>query len=155
LPFPTGLDTGVLPAPPEPEASDPIPPGERAGRERMLAWLGDGLEHYHDRHDRLQGGTSELSPYLHFGCLSPRELEQRARDRGGPGAEAFVRQLAWRDFYAHVLLANPANARHAHRRRFDALEWDDDEALLDAWRDGKTGFPVVDAAMRQLRHRGW
>jgi deoxyribodipyrimidine photo-lyase len=155
LAFPPGLDAGELPAPPEPEAADPIPPGEGAGRERMLAWLRTGLERYHDRHDLLAGGTSELSPYLHFGCLSPRELEQRARKRAGPGAGAFVRQLAWRDFYAHVLLHHPGNARHAYRREFDALEWDDDAELLDAWRDGRTGFPVVDAAMRQLRARGW
>ena len=143
-----------------PPASRPALPGpaeatgrraRRAGRERA-AWL-RGLERYHERHDLLAGGTSELSPYLHFGCVSPRELEQRARERGGRGA--FVRQLAWRDFYAHVLLNHPGNARHAHRREFDSLEWDDDEALLDAWREGRTGYPVVDAAMRQLLARGW
>jgi deoxyribodipyrimidine photo-lyase len=155
LAFPSGLDAGELPALADAEAAEPMPPGEAAARERMHAWLRAGLERYHERHDRLAGGTSELSPYLHFGCLSARELEQRARDHGGPGAEAFVRQLAWRDFYAHVLLANPGNARHAYRREFDALEWDDDQALLDAWREGRTGFPVVDAAMRQLLHRGW
>ena len=114
-----------------------------------------GLERYHDRHDRLAGGTSELSPYLHFGCVSAREVEQRARAKGGAGAAAFVRQLAWRDFYAHVLLHHPGNARHAHRRQFDALEWEDDPEALDAWRTGRTGFPVVDAAMRQLLHQGW
>ena len=103
----------------------------------------------------LAGGTSELSPYLHFGCVSPRELEQRALDAGGAGAAAFVRQLAWRDFYAHVLLHHPGNTRHAHRREFDRLEWDDDAALLDAWREGRTGYPVVDAAMRQLLTCGW
>jgi deoxyribodipyrimidine photo-lyase len=128
-------------------------PGERAGRERMGEWLRSGVERYAERHDVLAGGTSELSPYLHFGCVSPRELEQRARERAGAGA--FVRQLAWRDFYAHVLLNHPGNARHAHRREFDSLEWDDDEALLDAWREGRTGYPVVDAAMRQLLARGW
>ena len=155
LVFPAGLAPGELGARPEPEAAEPHPPGELAARERMGAWLRGGLARYHERHDLLAGGTSELSPYLHFGCLSPRELEQRARDRGGPGAEAFVRQLAWRDFYAHVLLAFPGNARHAHRREFDRLEWDDDDERLDAWREGRTGFPVVDAAMRQLHARGW
>ena len=155
LAFPAGLAPGELGARPEPEAAEPHPPGERAARERMGAWLRGGLDRYHERHDLLAGGTSELSPYLHFGCLSPRELEQRARDRGGPGADAFVRQLAWRDFYAHVLLAFPGNARHAHRREFDRLEWDHDDERLDAWREGRTGFPVVDAAMRQLRTRGW
>jgi deoxyribodipyrimidine photo-lyase len=155
LAFPSGLDAGELPGLADAEAAEPMRPGEATARERMHAWLRAGLERYHERHDRLAGGTSELSPYLHFGCLSARELEQRARDHGGPGAEEFVRQLAWRDFYAHVLLANPGNARHAYRREFDALEWDDDQALLDAWREGRTGFPVVDAAMRQLLHRGW
>jgi len=155
LACPGGLAAGEIPAPPAPEAGEPLPPGERAARERAAAWLRDGLAAYHERHDLLAGGTSELSPYLHFGCISPRELEQRARDRGGPGAEAFVRQLTWRDFYAHVLLNHPGNARHAHRREYDALEWDDDRELLDAWREGRTGFPVVDAAMRQLLVRGW
>ena len=155
LAFPSGLASGRLPATPEPEAPDPCVPGERAGRARMNAWLGEGLDRYHERHDRLAGGTSGLSPYLHFGCVSPRELEQRARERGGPGADAFVRQLAWRDFYAHVLLHHPRNARHAHQRSYDRLEWDDDAELLDAWRTGRTGYPVVDAAMRQLLATGW
>jgi deoxyribodipyrimidine photo-lyase len=155
LVFPEGVDAGDLPAPPEPEAREPLPPGEPAGRARMEEWLRSGVSHYADRHDLLAGGTSELSPYLHFGCVSPRELELRAVEHGGDGADAFVRQLAWRDFYAHVLLNHPGNARHAHRRAFDALEWDDDEALLDAWREGRTGYPVVDAAMRQLLARGW
>ena len=106
------------------------------------AWFADGLDRYEERHDRLAGGTSELSPYLHFGCISPRELEARALERGG---EAFARQLAWRDFYAHVLLHNPANTRRAHKPEYDRLEWDDDEELLDAWREGRTGYPVVDA----------
>jgi deoxyribodipyrimidine photo-lyase len=152
LRFPSGVAPGRLPASPEPEAAAPSPPGERAARERASAWLAGGLERYEERRDHLAGGTSQLSPYLHFGCLSPRELEQRALERGGA---AFVRQLAWRDFYAHVLLHNPGNARHAHQRKYDALEWDDDEELLDAWREGRTGYPVVDAAMRQLLAKGW
>jgi deoxyribodipyrimidine photo-lyase len=155
LAYPSGLVAGCLPATPEPEAPDPCTPGERAGRARMSAWLGEGLDRYHERHDRLVGGTSGLSPYLHFGCVSPRELEQRAHERGGPGADAFVRQLAWRDFYAHVLLHHPRNARHAHQPAYDHLEWDDDAELLDAWRTGRTGYPVVDAAMRQLLATGW
>ena len=61
-----------------------------------------------------------------------------------------MRQLCWRDFYAHVLLTNPANARHAHQPAMDELEWEDDEEAFEAWCEGRTGFPVVDAAMRQL-----
>ncbi len=156
---PGGLDAGRIPSLGElgfeRELAHPFAPGEPAGRERAEAWLGSGIDRYAERHDRLAGGTAEVSPYLHFGCLSPRELEQRALERGGAGAQAWVRQLAWRDFYAHVLLHNPGNARHAYKRRYDALEWDEDPQLLDAWREGRTGFPVVDAAMRQLRHAGW
>ena len=138
------------------DLAEPFVPGERAGRERMHAWLEDGLAAYADRHDRLEGGTSELSPYLHFGCVSARELEQRALDAGpGDGPAAFARQLGWRDFYAHVLLHHPGNARHAHQEEMDALEWSDDDAGFDAWREGRTGYPIVDAGMRQLRARGW
>jgi deoxyribodipyrimidine photo-lyase len=155
LRVPAGLDAGEIPAGPEPDAAEPFPPGERAARERLARWLAGPIERYADRHDRLAGGTSELSPYLHFGCLSARETEQRARARDSRGARAFVRQLAWRDFYAHVLLHHPANARGAYKAQFDRLEWADDDDALAAWCEGRTGYPVVDAAMRQLLHHGW
>ena len=155
LRVPSGLAAGAIPQGPEPEAGEPFAPGETAARERLTRWLADGVDAYADRHDRLAGGTSQLSPYLHFGCVSAREVEERARGRGGRGAAAFVRQLAWRDFYAHVLLNNPGNAKGAHRARYDALEWADDEDGADAWRAGRTGYPVVDAGMRQLLAQGW
>ena len=160
LALPTGVRVGELPSPGAlglpGDVPDPFPPGEPAGRERMHAWLRDGIQRYAELHDRLEGGTSELSPYLHLGCVSARELEQRARGAGsGEGPSEFVRQLCWRDFYAHVLLANPGNARHAYRRGMDALDWDDDDEAFAAWCEGRTGYPVVDAGMRQLRERGW
>jgi len=150
LTAPPGVAAGEIPRA-ECPLEDPIAaPGEKAGRARMHAWLRDGLDRYAERHDVLAGGTSELSPYLHFGCVSARELE---RDAGGGGA--FVRQLAWRDFYAHVLLHHPRNATGAFRSEMNALEWEDDDEAFEAWCEGRTGFPVVDAAMRQLRTRGW
>src|SRR5215218_4725632 len=118
LAFPAGLDPGEIPPSSRPDAAEPFPPGEAAARDRLARWLGDGLARYADRHDRLAGGTSQLSPYLHFGCLSARETEERARREGGTGADAFVRQLAWRDFYAHVLLHHPRNAKGAYQARF-------------------------------------
>jgi deoxyribodipyrimidine photo-lyase len=160
LALPPGVRAGEIPSPealglPD-DVPEPFPPGEAAARERMHAWLKDGIHAYADRHDRLEGGTSELSPYLHLGCISPRELEQRSRDAGpGKGPEEFVRQLCWRDFYAHVLLHHPGNARRAHQRTMDELEWADDDEHFDAWREGRTGYPVVDAGMRQLATRGW
>jgi len=131
--------------------------GEREVRKRLTAWLRDGIGAYEDRHDDLPGdATSRLSPHLHFGTLSPVELVHRARGAGGPGAEAFVRQLAWRDFHHQVLAARPdastADYRPRHDRWRSEAEAADD---IEAWREGRTGYPVVDAAMRQLRHEGW
>lgn len=131
--------------------------GESEGRKRLAAWLRGGLGAYEDRHDDLAGdGTSRLSPHLHFGTLSPVELVHRARHEGGPGAEAFVRQLAWRDFHRQVLAARPDAAHADYRTRHDRWRTEEEaRADIEAWREGRTGYPVVDAAMRQLRHEGW
>ena len=97
------------------EVSAPMPGGERAGRERMASFLRDGIGDYELNHDALGADrTSRLSPYLRFGCVSPRELEDRLP--GGEGPAAFRRQLCWRDFYAQVLLHHPENARKSSRR---------------------------------------
>ncbi|WP_159765463.1 cryptochrome/photolyase family protein [Streptomyces sp. HM190] len=128
--------------------------GETAGRARFAAWLRSGIAAYEDRHDDLAGdATSRLSPHLHFGTLSPVELVHRARRAGGPGAEAFVRQLAWRDFHRQVLAARPAAATEDYRAKHD--RWRSAPEEVRAWREGRTGYPVVDAAMRQLLHEGW
>ncbi|MFF8959588.1 cryptochrome/photolyase family protein [Streptomyces sp. NPDC014894] len=133
------------------------PGGEREGRRRLLAWRRSGLADYEDRHDDLPGdATSRLSPHLHFGTLSPVEAVHRARTLGGPGAEAFVRQLCWRDFHHQMLAARPAAARDDYRPRHDRWRSGPEAAAeIDAWKTGRTGYPVVDAAMRQLRHEGW
>ncbi|MFC0598428.1 cryptochrome/photolyase family protein [Streptomyces palmae] len=131
--------------------------GETAGRDRFARWSRSGLSRYEDRHDDLAAdATSRLSPYLHFGALSPVELVHRARRHGGSGAEAFVRQVCWRDFHHQVLAARPEASVKDYRTRHD--QWRDEEDAVEdiaAWRDGRTGYPVVDAAMRQLRHEGW
>ncbi|WP_329460432.1 cryptochrome/photolyase family protein [Streptomyces sp. NBC_01497] len=131
--------------------------GEDVARKRLTAWLRDGIESYEELHDDLAGdATSKLSPYLHFGCLSPAELVHRAARKGGAGAGAFVRQLAWRDFHHQVLAARPAASWSDYRDRGDTWSTGEDaEAAVEAWRLGRTGYPVVDAAMRQLRHEGW
>ncbi|MFE6335793.1 cryptochrome/photolyase family protein [Streptomyces sp. NPDC057798] len=131
--------------------------GELRGRDSFSRWAAGDLAEYEDRHDDLAGdATSRLSPYLHFGALSPVELVQRARARGGPGAAAFVRQLCWRDFHYQVLAARPDASVQDYRTRHDRWRTEDEAAEdIAAWRDGRTGYPVVDAAMRQLRHEGW
>ena len=113
------------------------------------------MERYGDGRDGLSGGdVSRLSPYLHFGCVSPREIEQRLRP--GEGSEAFRRQLCWRDFYAHVLGHFPANAHSEFQPRYRrTIRWSRSERRFEAWCEGRTGFPAVDAGMRQLRREGW
>ncbi|MFF7446311.1 MULTISPECIES: FAD-binding domain-containing protein [unclassified Streptomyces] len=131
--------------------------GETEARKRLAAWLRDGVAGYADRHDDLPGdATSRLSPHLHFGTLSPVELVHRARRAGGSGAEAFVRQLAWRDFHRQVLAAGPGAATADYRTKRDHWRTEQSAAAdIEAWKEGRTGYPVVDAAMRQLRHEGW
>jgi deoxyribodipyrimidine photo-lyase len=128
--------------------------GETAARRRLAEWLREGLDRYEEERDQLApGATSGLSPYLHFGCLSPVEVVARAREHGDGDADAFVRQLCWRDFFGQLLAANPHMQRENLRARGD--HWRDDDGALAAWREGRTGYPIVDAAMRQLAAEGW
>ncbi len=137
------------------ECEEPAPGGEAAGRERLRRFLGDAVADYADGRDALgQDGVSRLSPYLHFGCVSPREVEDRLPD--GDGAGAYRRQLCWRDFYAHVLGHFPANARSEFQSRYrGTIRWSHAQTRLEAWCEGRTGYPAVDAGMRQLRREGW
>ncbi|MFE6623757.1 cryptochrome/photolyase family protein [Streptomyces sp. NPDC057740] len=128
--------------------------GESEARRRLRSWLSGPLSAYDERHDDLAAdATSRLSPYVHFGCLSPTELLYRARAQDNAGAHAFVRQLAWRDFHHQVLAADPEAAGHDYRPRHD--RWRRAPREVEAWQEGRTGYPVVDAGMRQLRHEGW
>ncbi|MFJ9323192.1 cryptochrome/photolyase family protein [Streptomyces globisporus] len=128
--------------------------GEKAGRKLVTSWLHGPLAGYEDGHDDLAGdATSRLSPHLHFGTVSAAELANRAREKGGPGGAAFVRQLAWRDFHHQVLAARHDASWTDYRPRHDRWRSDADE--IDAWKTGHTGYPLVDAAMRQLAHEGW
>jgi deoxyribodipyrimidine photo-lyase len=156
--LPDGLDRGSVPTGDSLAAGDPSPElgpgGEFEGRKRMTAWLQNSLAAYDDDHDALgNDNTSRLSPFLHLGALSPLELVRRAGERGGPGSEAFVRQVAWRDFYAQVLAARPDVTTADYRSRGD--RWRHSEEELLAWREGRTGYPIVDAGMRQLAREGW
>jgi deoxyribodipyrimidine photo-lyase len=158
-PLPSGFRKGRLPSLAElglrQEVEQPLPGGETAGRERLARFLRSDVGHYADDHDALGAGrTSRLSPYLHFGCLSPRELEERLPR--GEGSAAFRRQLCWRDFYHHVLLHHPRNARSEFQDRYrGSISWSYAERRFEAWCEGRTGYPLVDAGMRQLRREGW
>ncbi|MEU4565905.1 deoxyribodipyrimidine photo-lyase [Micromonospora sp. NPDC023956] len=148
--LPTGVPVGRLPALPAGESPDAAPGGESVGRRRLGDWL-PTLDRYDDLHDDLAAdGTSRLSPYLRFGCVSPLAVANRAGGPTGP----FVRQLCWRDFFYQATAAFPDMAHRAYRR--GAIEaWRDQPEALAAWTEGRTGMPIVDAGMRQLRAEGW
>jgi deoxyribodipyrimidine photo-lyase len=141
------------------EVAEPAPGGETAGLARLASFLDGPLRGYaQDRDLAGQDGSSRLSPYLRFGCLSPRAVEDQlpATGAAAEGAAALRRQLCWRDFYQHVLAHHPENARQEQQPRYRGrLNWVADEAAFTAWTQGRTGFPLVDAGMRQLLREGW
>jgi deoxyribodipyrimidine photo-lyase len=157
-PSASSLDPFELLSRPTPTADSRLllEPTEAAARDRLDRWAAsDGLRDYDRGRDRLDlGGTSRLSQDLRWGLLSP--IEVLARTGGdGPGPERFRSEIAWRDFYAHLLWHEPRLRRESFRRELDAIAWETDRSVIDAWKDGRTGYPVVDAAMRQLRATGW
>ncbi|WP_016906280.1 cryptochrome/photolyase family protein [Streptomyces xiaopingdaonensis] len=163
LPPPRSLRTPGLrggPLPERPEGCAPRLPdgGEEAARSRVTAWLRGPVERYAELGDSLAAdATSRLSPHLHFGTVSAVELAHKVERRlPQEGAEAFLRQLAWRDFHHQVLAARPAASWHNYREKDD--RWRRGKAAekeAAAWRAGRTGYPVIDAAMRQLAQEGW
>lgn len=137
-------------------AVDP-PWDEDEALDRLRKWLTVGVDEYHqDRDHYSRDGTSGLSAELRFGLLSPRKVVAAA-GCDTAGRAAFVRQLAWRDWYAHLTAENPEIDRVALRSAYDRIEWSsgqDAEAGFEAWRTGSTGYPIVDAAMRELASTG-
>jgi deoxyribodipyrimidine photo-lyase len=130
-------------------------PGEAAARRRLDDWLEGGLMVYADSRDRLdQPGTSRLSADLHIGTLSALEVAERVAGPG-EGRRVFLGELIWREFYAAVLFHRPDLRQAPFREGFASLPWSDDEAAMEAWRSGRTGYPIVDAGMRQLLATGW
>jgi deoxyribodipyrimidine photo-lyase len=144
-----------------PEVPPDVPelpePGEVAALRRWRAFVDGPLDDYAGHRDSPgRPGTSQLSAYLKFGCLHPRTL--LAELPAGRSAETYRSELAWRDFYADVLWHRPDTARHNADRRFDAMPLDSGraaDAAFTAWCEGRTGFPIVDAGMRQLLVEGW
>ena len=131
--------------------------GEAAAWDRWGEFLGNGLSGYASARDRpAHDGTSRLSPYLRWGAVHPSQLIGECD--GSPEADAFVRELCWREFYADILHQRPETSWRNLDRRFDRIRVDDDDAALERfhrWQIGQTGFPIVDAGMRQLSATGW
>jgi deoxyribodipyrimidine photo-lyase len=127
---------------PDPQA------GEAGAHERLRDFLESDLNGYGANRDGLDANaTSRLSAPLHFGEISPRQIVAALADRP---AEKFLSELGWREFAHHLLFARPDLPTKAFAPRFEAFAWSHDEAGLEAWRRGRTGYPVVDAAMREL-----
>jgi deoxyribodipyrimidine photo-lyase len=148
-------DAVEIPDPPLPEGLALPEAGEAAARRRWADFL-DRVAEYDDDRDRPGvNGTSRMSAPLKWGEIHPRTLLADLARLPSQGAATYRKELAWREFYADVLFARPETARDYLRPAFARMRYDEPGAQLDAWRDGRTGFPVVDAGMRQLRATGW
>lgn len=132
-------------------------PGEVGARQRLRRFVDGPVQDYAERRDRPDvAGTSMLSPHLHFGEIGPREAwHAAARGAVGVGVDKFRAELGWREFAQHVLANFPRTARDPLRTEFRSFPWRDDPVSLRAWQRGRTGYPIVDAGMRQLWHTGW
>jgi deoxyribodipyrimidine photo-lyase len=165
---PSGLkEPGSLPLPSAKELGFTVDitlpaAGERAARDRLKQFGSGDLLHYADsRNFPARDATSRFSPHLRLGTLSPRTVLAAAEKAGRehPAAKAstdtFVNELIWRDFYRQILWHHPHVAQGCFRPQYDALAWENDEKLFAAWCEGRTGYPLVDAGMRQLNATGW
>ena len=139
-------------------------PGEDGAQARLTDFLDEGLAGYRTERDRPdRPGTSRLSPHLRFGEIGPRQIWhavqmalETGETEGSPAdAEKFLSELGWREFSYHLLFHNPELATRNFNRRFDAFGWEQNAAGLAAWQRGLTGYPIVDAGMRELWQTGW
>ena len=151
-------------APAEPALQQRWPAGERAAAERLQLFCNQLIDDYaEDRNRPDLDATSRLSPYLVAGVLSPRQCLHAALqanggefDTGSSGAVSWINELLWREFYKHILVCYPHVSRHrAFKPETENVAWRDDPHGLAAWKEGRTGIPLVDAAMRQLLATGW
>lgn len=172
FPSPAGAPDGVrwhrqvqgddLPALPEIDADVDLPEvSEAAAMRRWAAFLGDDVAEYDSDRDRPdRDGTSRLSVHLKYGTIHPRTLLADLGDRRSAGAQTYRTELAWREFYADVLWHHPDSAWSDLRTALQGMDYDDLDhggvaEAVQAWKRGETGFPIVDAGMRQLLHSGW
>ncbi len=138
------------------QAAELMIPSGSAGAARLFADFQTRMRDYHTARDYpAVKGVSYLSAHLRFGTVSIRALVATAWHTGGKGAQTWLSELIWRDFYHMVLYHHPHVVGHAYKPQFDALQWSDDAQGFAAWCAGRTGYPLVDAAMRQLEQSGY
>jgi deoxyribodipyrimidine photo-lyase len=156
LSLPTARDLGFA-------LEIPLPPaGERAARDRLKQFASGNLLRYASRRDfPAEDATSRLSPHLRLGTLSPRTVLAASAQaatlhpEAGKETAVFENELIWRDFYRQILWHYPHVAEGSFRKDYADLKWENDQRLFAAWCEGRTGFPIVDAGMRQLNTTGW
>jgi len=120
------------------------------GRHNAIIQMRIAKQHYSKNHNELSISTSELSPYIKFGCISIREVYQAFKTK-----HDFIRQLFWRDFYANILYSFPHVLGSAMKSNYNKVHWHNNSNLFKKWCNGETGYPVVDAGMRQLLLTGY
>ncbi len=140
------------------------PAGEAEAQRRLQRFADEQMEDYDQQRDLpAVPGTSQLSAYLAAGVISPRQclhaalrINQGEFASGNPGVVCWINELLWREFYKHILVGYPrVSMGRAFRRDTERLHWRQAPAELAAWQEGRTGFPLIDAAMRQLHATGW
>lgn len=131
--------------------------GEQGAAKALAQFIANKMMEYKTGRDFMaQDATSRLSPHLHFGEISPNQIWHAASFKGGgDGLETFLKELGWREFSYHLLYHFPTLPQENFQPRFDTFPWDKNSAALQAWQQGKTGYPIVDAAMRELWETGY
>ncbi|MBE2199086.1 MAG: deoxyribodipyrimidine photo-lyase [Anaerolinea sp.] len=162
----TPADLPTLPIPVDPVLPTTLPfvAGETAVRQQLTTFINTRIAAYKNDRDFVAiDGTSSLSPYLRFGMVSARQAvvaaldayRQATTEAARQGADTWLNELIWREFYVAILYHFPHGRRGSFRPEYDAILWRNDVEEFAAWRAGQTGYPIVDAAMRQLQQTGW
>ena len=146
------------------QADNTYPPGENEGLTRLRTFIDERVNNYKETRNRMDlAGTSQLSPYLHFGVLSIRNAFWAAYNNRNSliseekknSIDTWINELVWREFFYMILHFYPEVLHHSFRTEYRNISWSNNHRHLIAWQQGKTGFPIVDAAMRQLLDIGW
>ena len=149
-------DWNLLPTRPDwSKGFDVWTPGEAGAKAALERWLAHVPDYDRSRNMPSEAGVSRLSPHLHFGEVSPATVWHHVSKRVGAKGEPYLREIGWRDYAANVIEQFPDYGTANARADFDRLKWRDADADFDGWTKGRTGYPIVDAGMRQLWAAGW
>ncbi len=161
---PDSITSEKLPTKPSLSDEIPFPPGEKEAQRRLSSFLDDRAIDYEENRNRMDlDGTSALSPYFRFGLLSPRQavisaldaLQRAEIENAKAGIQTWINELIWREFFISILANFPEVSKTSYRKDLRSIQWQNHPDEFEAWTMGLTGYPVVDAGMRQLQTIGW